>query len=451
MKSAAIILAAGQGTRMKSKYPKVMHKLFDKHMLSYILSAVEGVKIEKKIVVLGHGADEVRQVLDKDIQIAHQKEQLGTGHAVLQAQSLLTGEEEYVLVLCGDTPLLRAETLERLISKHQQAEAALTILTANLSNPTGYGRIIRNGEGVQAIVEEKDASLQQKEIKEINTGAYCFRGDFLIEALQQLTNDNAQGEYYLTDLVELAVQKGLRTRAYILDDAREGMGINNRIQLAEAQKILGLRFLEKLMLEGVTIIDPQNTYISGDVQIGKDTIIYPGVYLEGKTTIGKECLIGPHTRIVDSKIGNNVEIQNTVILESSIADNCKIGPFAYIRPGTVIENNVKIGDFVEIKKSTISEGSKVPHLSYIGDAYIGKKVNIGCGTITCNYDGKQKHKTIIHDHAFIGSNTNLVAPITIGKSAIIGAGSTITKEVPQNSLSVGRGRQKNIENWVKNR
>ena len=445
----AVILAAGLGTRMKSKLPKVLHKITGVPMINHVLQALEQAQIQRKILVLGHGAKEVEEQVGVSVEVVYQREQLGTGHAVLQTRPLLEKCTGPVLVVCGDTPLLRGETLAELIEKHEKGKQAVTVLTAQVENPYGYGRIVRQGGKIVAIREEKDATMEEKKITEINTGTYCFSGPFLVEALDKLTSANAQGEYYLTDLIELAVKAGLNVESFILEDSRESLGINNRLQLAQAAKIMQQRILEKLMLDGVTIIDPDNTYVEAKVSIGQDTILYPGTYLQGDTIIGSDCLIGPNTRIVSSKIGNNNTIQNTVILESQINDNCQIGPFAYLRPGTVIEEGVKIGDFVEIKKSTIGKGSKVPHLTYVGDAFVGKKVNIGCGTITCNYDGEKKHVTIIKDGAFIGSNSNLVAPVTIEENAFIAAGSTITEDVPENSLGIARGKQKNIINWVK--
>jgi len=449
MDSTAIVLAAGQGTRMNSKLPKVLHKVAGIPMLGHVLNTLDRADIKRKIVVLGYGAELIEEWLPEGIEVVYQRERLGTGHAVLQAEKLLQGVTGNVMVVCGDTPLLQKATLKNLHERHINTQAKVTILTAVISNPQGYGRIIRENNEIKAIIEEKDAKNQEKAIREINTGTYCFSADFLINNLAKLTNTNAQGEYYLTDLIKLAVKEGLKVEAFVLDDIKESLGINNRIQLAEAEKVLQLRVLEKLMLDGVTIIDPSSTYIGCVVEVGADSIIYPGTILEGQTIIGQDCLMGPGVRIVDSTIGNNCQIQNAVILESKVGNNCSIGPFAYLRPGTILEDHVKIGDFVEIKKSVIGRGSKVPHLSYVGDAFLGEKVNIGCGTITCNYDGKNKHITRIEDGAFIGSNTNLIAPVTVGKNAVIGAGSTINKDVPANALGIAREKQKNISDWAK--
>jgi len=449
MDFTAIILAAGQGTRMKSKLPKVLHKVAGIPMLGHVLDRLKEAGVKRKIVVLGHGANLVEEWLPEGVEVVYQKEQLGTGHAVLQAKELLEETTGTVMVVCGDTPLLEASTLQGLLKTHLTSKAQVTVLTADINNPNGYGRIIRDNNQIKAIVEEKDATDQQKAVTEINTGSYCFAADFLKKYLSKLTNDNAQGEYYLTDLIKLAVQDSLKVEAFLLDDIQESLGINNRIQLAEAEQVLKKRILEKLMLAGVTIVDPQSTYIENTVHIEADSIIYPGTMLAGQTIIGENCEIGPGVRITNSSIGSNCQIQNAVLLESKVNNNCKIGPFAYLRPGTVLEDNVKIGDFVEIKKSVIAKGSKVPHLSYVGDAFVGEKVNIGCGTITCNYDGKNKYITKIEDGAFIGSNTNLIAPVTVGKNAVIGAGSTINRDVPDNALGIAREKQKNIPDWVK--
>jgi bifunctional UDP-N-acetylglucosamine pyrophosphorylase/glucosamine-1-phosphate N-acetyltransferase len=450
MDVTAIILAAGQGTRMKSKLPKVLHKVAGKPMLGHVLDTLKIAGVQRQIVVLGHGSDIIEKWLPEEVEVAYQKQQLGTGHALLQAQGLLQKTKGTVMVVCGDTPLLQASTLKGLLNTHNNTNAQVTVLTADIANPTGYGRIIRENSQVKAIIEEKDADIHQKAITEINTGSYCFEAQFLQDYLGKLTNDNAQSEYYLTDLVKLAATNNLRVEGFLLEDFTESLGINNRVQLAEAEKILRTRVLKDLMLAGVTIIDPQSTYIEATVKIAPDTIIYPGTLLEGQTSIGEDCHIGPGVRMIDTIVGDSCQIQNAVLLECKVNNNCKIGPFAYLRPGAVLEDNVKIGDFVEIKKSVIGKGSKVPHLSYVGDAFVGEGVNIGCGTITCNYDGKNKHLTKIENGAFIGSNTNLVAPVTVGKNAFIGAGSTINKDVPANALAIAREKQKNIPDWVKN-
>lgn len=449
MKTTAVILAAGQGTRMKSKLPKVLHKALGKPMVQWVIDCLTQAGVEDKIAVLGHGGEQVAQVVEQQAAIVYQAEQLGTGHAVMQAVPALVEENECVLVICGDTPLLRAQTIQALIEKHQAEGNAVTLLTAYAENPTGYGRIVRDEQQITAIVEQKDASEEQKLIKEINTGTYCFDQKFLVQYLATLNTNNAQKEYYLTDLIKIANEHQLPVGGFVLADFNESLGVNNRIQLSQAEAVLRQRKCEEVMLAGVTLIDPTATYIGADVVIGNDTVIYPNVVLEGKTVIGSDNVIGMNCRFVDSVIGDGNDIQSTVITESTVGNGCKIGPMAYLRPGTVLADRVKIGDFVEVKKSQIGEGSKIPHLSYVGDSVVGSGVNIGCGTITCNYDGVHKYQTVIKDGAFIGSNTNLVAPVVVEENAFIGAGSTITKNVPDSALAVTRADLRLKENWRK--
>lgn len=450
--SVAVVLAAGIGTRMKSKVPKVLHKMAGKPMLEHVLTTLRKADVHDIILVLGHKGELVKEELGKGCHIVYQQAQLGTGHALLQAlPKLQQFSQGDCLVLCGDTPLLRAETLISLRSKHRECKAQATILTAEVCEPTGYGRIIKNTQCVQGIVEEKDATVEERLLKEINTGTYCFDVLSLKEKLAKLKPANAQGEYYLTDVIKLCVQEGERVEVLLLDDSLEAMGINTRVHLAQAEKIYRQRILNRHMLNGVTIIHPENTYIDEEVEIGMDTIIYPGTILEGKTIIGEDCLIGPYTRISDSNVGNRARIQQSVLLEAQVEDECTIGPYSYLRPGSILSQNVKVGDFVEVKNSKVGKGSKIPHLSYIGDCELGENVNIGAGTITCNYDGKEKFVTLIKDNVFIGSNSNLVAPVVIGKDAYIGAGSTITEDVPEHALAVARGKQCNIEQWKNNK
>ncbi len=449
MKTTAIILAAGQGTRMKSKLPKVLHKVLGKPIVQWVIDCLDGAGISEKIAVAGHGGEQVAEAVANQAKIAYQMEQLGTGHAVMQGAEMLQADNECVVVVCGDTPLLRSETIKALLKKHEDEQNAVTVLTARASDPTGYGRIVRDGEQIAAIVEQKDASEEEKCINEINTGTYCFDQQFLLQYLPMLNTNNAQKEYYLTDLIKLANQNQLSVGGYVLNDFAESLGVNNRVQLSQAEQILRQRKCHEVMLAGVTLIDPATTYIGADVVIGNDTIIYPNVVLEGKTTIGSDNIIGMNCRFVDSVIGDGNDIQSTVIAESTVGNHCKIGPMAYLRPGTVLADKVKIGDFVEVKKSQIGEGSKLPHLSYVGDAIVGSGVNIGCGSITCNYDGVNKYQTIIKDNAFIGSNTNLVAPVTVEEKAFIGAGSTITKDVAADTLAVVRGELRTKEEWSK--
>ena len=446
---SAIILAAGKGTRMKSRLPKVLHCVCGKPMLSHVILAASKAGVGSNIVVIGHEADLVKETVGTGVEWVYQLEQLGTGHAVMQAESLMAGFDGNVLILCGDTPLISSEALAKLIETHVNQENVVTVLTAIMENPTGYGRIVRDNVGqVQGIVEHQDASAEQLSICEINTGIYCFQASKMFAGLKQINPANAQGEYYLTDVLAVQKAKGDRVGAVIIEKPQETMGINNRVQLAEAELAMRQKVLHGLMMDGVTIIDPNNTYIEPDVTIGPDSIVYPGTIIEGGCRFGSDCQIGPYSRLKDVETGDRCVIQNSVIMESSMGDNVTVGPFAYIRPGTVLGNGVKVGDFVEIKKSVIGNGSKVPHLSYVGDAQIGDKVNIGAGTITCNYDGSKKWKTIVGDNSFIGSNTNLVAPVEVGNNAIIGAGSTITKDVPDGALCVERSKQTIYPNWV---
>lgn len=449
MNLAAVILAAGKGTRMKSKLPKVLHKLCGSPMLSYVMEAVTSAGVEKTVVVVGYGADLVAREVEGAAQVALQAEQLGTAHALMQAGPFLRDFPGQLLVLCGDTPLIEAGTLSELARSHRAAGAAATVLTAEMENPTGYGRVIRDGQGrVSKIVEQKDASPEEKQVREVNTGIYCFEVAGLFDALDKITPANAQGEYYLTDIIETYVHDGLAVGAVVLKNPVEVTGINDRVQLAEVEQSMRGRVLEDLMRSGVTVVDPPSTFVDRSVRVGRDTVIYPFTFIEGLTVVGEDCAIGPGSRLVNANVGDGVSIQNSIVLESHIGDHCSVGPFAYLRPETRLGRGVKVGDFVEIKKSLIGDGSKVPHLSYIGDATIGEKVNVGAGTITCNYDGHKKWPTRIGDGAFIGSNTNLVAPVEVGARAIIGAGSTITKDVPAGALGVERAKQTVVPKWA---
>ena len=449
MKLAAVVLAAGKGTRMKSKIPKVLHSVCGLPMIHHVLQAVGKTGMEKTVVVVGYQGDEVARELGSDVEVAVQKEQLGTAHALLSTEPLLNGFSGHILVLCGDTPLITPQTLTDLVAFHVDSLSAATVLTAKMEDPTGYGRVIRDKyDRVAKIVEQKDASSAELVVQEVNTGIYCFKADFLFEALSGISSDNAQGEYYLTDIIQLYVSQGRLVGAMTVVDVTEIQGINDRIHLAKAESALRRRVLDKLMMDGVTVIDTASTFIDQTVEIGADTVIYPFTYIEGKSVIGSDCVIGPQTRLLDVHVGNGVEILNSIVLKSKIGDRSSVGPFAYVRPETVIGAEVKVGDFVEIKKSNIGNKSKIPHLSYIGDTEIAESVNVGAGTITCNYDGVSKHPTLIEEGAFIGSNTNLVAPVKVGAGAVIGAGSTITADVPAGALGIARGKQKNIDNWL---
>ena len=412
---AAVILAAGKGTRMKSNKSKLVHKIYGKELLKRVVETAKKAEIEDVIAVVGYKKEQVQEVLGDTVKYAIQEEMLGTGHAVLQAENYLKNKNGKVVVLNGDAPIIRPETIKNLIQKSIDNKEYATLVTAIYDNPTGYGRIIRDiGGSVQEIVEEKDASEEQKQIQEINAGIYCFDIQELLKALKELKPDNAQGELYLTDIVKIMNKKGLKTGAITVKDNTEILGVNDRIQLEMLTKVLQKRINHEHMKNGVTIEDVDNTYIYDDVKIGMDTVIHPN------TTIKSGVIIG---------------------------EDCEIGPNAYIREGCILANKVKIGSFVEIKKAIIGEGAKVPHLSYMGDCEIGAKTNIGCGTITCNYDGFNKSKTIIGDNSFIGSNTNLVAPVTLGKNSFIAAGSTITDDVPDDSLAIARQRQIVKEGW----
>jgi bifunctional UDP-N-acetylglucosamine pyrophosphorylase/glucosamine-1-phosphate N-acetyltransferase len=449
-KVIGLILAAGEGVRMKSDMPKVVHEISGKTMVEYIIDALNGITDMKPIVVVGHKADMVKEKLGGNVIYAYQYQQLGTAHAVKCAGEYLRQMDGYVIILAGDTPLITANTLRHIASECMDNGYSAVVLTAEMNDPRGYGRIIRDDNGqLQEIIEDKDADEKQKTIKEINSGIYCFKIKDLLAGLDEISSDNAQGEYYLTDIIRILRERGLKVKAYKTGESTEIMGVNNRIQLAQVGKILRERTLERLMLQGVTLIDPSNTYIDDTVTIGKDTIIYPGNTIEGKTMIGQGCIVYPNSRIVDSDIGNNVRIQASVILESKIGDGTTVGPFAYLRPNSQIGQGARIGDFVEVKNSSIGNGTKVSHLSYIGDANIGSGVNVGCGVVVVNYDGKVKHRTTVRDKAFIGCNANLVAPVEVKEGAYIAAGSTITDDVPEYSLAIARCRQTIKPEWVK--
>jgi bifunctional UDP-N-acetylglucosamine pyrophosphorylase / glucosamine-1-phosphate N-acetyltransferase len=445
----ALILAAGKGTRMKSKTPKVLHWVGGKPMLGHVVDAAHAIGASRTVVVVGFGGEQVQREMGAGLEYAVQAEQLGTGHAVMQAESILQDFSGTVLVLCGDTPLLTTETLQKLCDSHRRTEASATVLTAHLEEPSGYGRILRDDAGgVIGIVEQKDASPKQLGIDEINTGIYCFEAGPLFAALANLTCSNAQQEYYLTDVLAVLARSGQKVGAVQTEHFQETLGINSRVQLAEAEAILRWRKLVDLMESGVTVMDPVSTFVDAQVTIGRDTVLYPFTWLEGATVIGENCNIGPNTRIADSIIGDDVTIHFSFAHECRIAGGVTVGPYVHLRPDTVLARGVKVGNFVEIKNSQVGQGSKVPHLSYIGDTDMGSGVNIGSGTITVNYDGKKKHRTVIGNDAFIGCNTNLVAPVSVGEGAYIAAGSPIPKDCPPKALGVGRARQMNLAGWV---
>jgi len=444
----ALILAAGEGKRMKSNIPKVLHNVAFKPLVRWVLDSTSAAN--EQIVVVGHCAEMVKNELGDTVKFAVQNEQLGTGHAVMQAKEYLQGKSGDVLVISGDTPLITKETIDSAYSYHMESKNSITILTANFDNPSGYGRIIRDeNSNVKKIIEHKDASNEELKITEINSGMYFFDINLLLNALDKLGNDNAQGEYYLTDTIEIILNTGSKVGAYIVKDNNEILGINDRVQLSLASEIMRDRINTHHMKNGVTFISPNTTYIGGDVTIGSDTIIMPNTIIEGSVLIGENCLIGPNSKIVSSTIADDVEVNSSVVLSSKIDSGTHVGPFAYIRPNSNIGKNIKIGDFVEIKNSVIEDGTKVSHLTYIGDSDVGKNVNFGCGTVTVNYDGSKKYRTTVCDNAFIGCNTNLVSPVTVNEGAFIAAGSTITEDVPRNSLAIARARQVVKTNWIK--
>ena len=447
---AAIILAAGEGKRMRSSLPKVMHCAAGRPLAQWVTEATKEATGKKPVLVIGVGAQQIRDYFGEEAEYALQREQLGTGHAVMAAKEYLKGDG-YVLVAAGDMPLLRAQTLKRMIDTTQQNNLGVCVLSAVLPDPTGYGRIIREQGCVQCIVEHRDATEAQRAVCEINTSVYCFHIPALLEALGALGNQNDQGEYYLTDCVEYIAKKGYGAQAVICPDAQECLGVNDRAQLAAVAKVLRSRINTALMEQGVTMIDPDAVYIDAGVSVGRDAVIYPGVTLEGNTVIDEEAILYPGSRIENSFIGRGSKVQNSVVLDSRVGEHSTIGPYAYLRPGSDVGNHCRVGDFVEVKNAQIHDGAKVSHLSYIGDGEIGEKTNVGCGVVFVNYDGKKKSRTVVGRDAFVGCNANLVAPVTIGDGAYIAAGSTVTKDVESDSLCIARSRQTVIPGWAKRR
>lgn len=440
----AVVLAAGQGTRMKSKLYKVLHPVCGKSMVEHVIGQIEQLNLTQIVTIIGYGGKQVKEVLGKRTEFAVQQEQLGTGHAVLQAEQILGEKKGTTLIICGDTPLFKAATLADLFAYHQQQKAAATILTAKAPDPTGYGRIIRDQAGnVAKIVEQKDTTPAEAAINEINTGVYCFDNQTLFQALHQVTNDNAQHEYYLTDVIEICQKSGRKVAAFAMKDFNESMGVNDRVALAKATSLMRQRINETQMRNGVTLIDPQNTYIDSDVQIGADTVIEPGVVLKGKTIIGENCLIGAHSQITASTIADNVTITASVLENAEMAEGSNIGPYSHLRPQAKIGPRVHIGNFVEVKKAEIGADTKVGHLTYVGDATLGRHINVGCGCVFVNYDGINKHHTTVGDYSFIGSSSNMVAPLQIADHAYVAAGSTITGDVAAHDMAIARGRQVN--------
>lgn len=449
MFNCALILAAGEGKRMKSDIPKVLHKVCGKEMVNQVIDTVRDSGVNDINVVIGRGAEKVKDATEsRGINYSFQEKQLGTGHAVKCSLEFLKDKKGTVAVFTGDAPLISEESIRKMLQFHNDGSFKATVLTSVVCCPEGYGRIIRNTEGdLIKIVEHKDCNNDELKIGEINSGMYCFDIEALLNSIDMLNNNNAQGEYYLTDVIGILADKGSKIGAMPIP-FEETMGVNSRIQLSQAEKVLRKRVNEKHMVNGVTLIDPENTYIDSEVEIGKDTIIYPGNVIEGKTVIGPNCQLYPNSRISNSIIEAGVNIQSSVILKSKIGENTTVGPFAYVRPDSIIGKSARIGDFVEVKKSVIGDNTKVSHLTYIGDAEIGENCNFGCGTVVVNYDGKVKTKTIIGDNAFIGCNTNLIAPVKVNSDTYIAAGSTITDEVPKGALAIARARQVNKEGWV---
>lgn len=451
MKTNAIILAAGKGTRMKSKYPKVLHKILDKPMIMHVIDNLRGAGVENIYSIVGYEAEKVKEVVKDSSHYIFQLEQLGTAHALKMAKDELEDQDGITIVVCGDTPLITSETFQALIAHHLEHQNSATILTGILDDALAYGRIIRDGnEQVMKIVEFKDADENQKLVKEFNTGTYIFDNKILFDLIESIDNNNAQQEYYLTDIIELIYNQGLRVDGCVLKDLDETIGINDRVTLAYATELLQRKINTFHMLNGVTIIDPKNTYIGTDVSIEQDTIIQPGCHIYGDSNIGQDCIIGPETEIKDSTILANSKIIYSHIADSTIKNNVSVGPYARLRQNCIIEDGAKVGNFVEFKKTLFGKEAKSAHLSYLGDSIVGENVNIGCGTITVNYDGYKKHQTIIEDGAFIGCNSNLIAPVTIAEDAIIAAGTTVTSDVPRNSLAIGRVRPE-IKDAYKNK
>lgn len=444
----AVILAAGEGTRMKSDQAKVLHKIAGRTLLDHVIRNAQLAGVDDLAVIVGHQGDRVRDGLSPEISVYEQKEQLGTGHAVMQALEFFKDTQDDILILCGDAPLVRPETISGMAQYHRENNNDVTVMSAVFDNPDGYGRIVRDNGDFVRITEDKDASPSELEIREINSGIYLFKAPALAAALSQITSDNAQSEYYLTDTVEIIREAGGKAAAWATDDPQDIAAVNSKVQLAEAARIMRSRINTRLMEQGAIMIDPEAAYIDDTVEIGTDTIIYPGAVLEGQTRIGRSCVIGQGSRLVDAVIADGVDIQSSTILDSSVNTGTHVGPYAYIRPGSVIGRNAKVGDFVEVKNSVMKDGAKASHLTYIGDAEVGKNVNLGCGTVFVNYDGKDKFKTIVGDDCFIGCNSNLVAPVQIGDGAFVAAGSTITRDVPGDALAIARARQVNKDDYA---
>ena len=449
-----VVLAAGKGTRMRSELPKVLHRVNGRPMLSHVLATANSVKPASITVVLGYMAEMVRSAYadDPSVHFVVQEPQLGTGHALLQALPRLETAQGDVLLLYGDVPLLSPATVATLLMRHRQDQAAATVLTAEVDQPFGYGRVVRQDGAIARIVEERDATPAERGIREINAGIYALAIEPLAGAIAALAPQNAQGEYYLPDLIGIYRRRGLGVSTLTVRSADEIRGVNSRRELAEVTRLVRNAKIEELLAAGVTLIDPATTYVEADVQVGADTVLHPNVYLEGRTVIGAACEVHAGTRLSNATVGDRVTIRNyCVITDSTVESDAVLGPFAHLRPGSVVRSEAHVGNFVELKKATLGRKSKASHLTYLGDATIGDNVNIGAGTITCNYDGKDKHLTVVGDGAFIGSDSQLIAPVTIGKGAYVAAGSSITDDVPDEALAITRGRQTNKDGWARRR
>lgn len=451
MSAAALILAAGEGTRMKSDLPKVAHRILGVPLIRLVVDAAREAGLDPIVVVVGHQGEIVRSLVPGE-RVVVQEEQLGTGHAVACAMDAFDGFEGSLVVLSGDSPLIKPETMGRLVELREETGAAVSLLTTHMDDPTGYGRIIRDDDGELArIIEHKDLDESALGLSEVNTGTYCFDTRFLRSHLGRLKAENTQNEYYLTDMVQHLRDDGLPVAGLQTEDPAETLGVNSRVQLSAAAKVLQRRLNEAHMLAGVTMTDPDLVWVSPGVRLGRDVVIEPMTTLLGDTSVGDRSVIGPSVRIVDSQVGEDARIDSALVVGSRIGDRAGVGPFAHLRPGTVLEAGARVGTYVELKNSTVGEGSKVPHLSYMGDASIGAGVNVGAGSITCNYDGRKKSPTVIEAGAFIGSDTMLVAPVRVGENAVTGAGSVITHDVPPGALAVERVEQRHVEGWAERR
>lgn len=448
MDVCAVVMAAGEGKRMNTNHSKVVQRAAGKPLISWVAKALRGVGAKEQVYIVGHRQEEVREILGEDVAFVLQEKQLGTGHAVMQAAPFLEGRNGCTIVLPGDAPMITTETLRAAIDMFERSEYGAVVISAEAPDPAGYGRVIRDKEGnVVKIVEHRDATEEEKQVKEINSSIYCYRTPLLLSALGRIDARNSQKEYYLTDTIEILIHDGHKVGVYMapFDETR---GVNDRAELQEVGKLLNKQICTFHMMNGVQIIDSNTTWIDDQVQIGRDSIILPGTILRGNTVIGEECIIGERTRIEDSCVGDGTTVENSLARSCEIGKNCRIGPYSHIRPDTVLKDNVTVGAFVEVKNSTIGDYSRARHLTYIGDAQVGKNVNFGCGTVTCNYDGLDKSACIIKDNVFIGGNSNLISPVTLHENSYIAAGSTITEDVPELSLAIARSQQLVKENWV---